>query len=84
MTRKGGPRLGADYRVRWAPIARRNTSITITPDLQAALQTYAAIYAETYGVEDPIAELVPAMITSFLESDRSFVRERDARLRGPK
>jgi hypothetical protein len=59
-------------------------SITITPDLQAALQAYAAIYAETYGVQEPIAELVPAMLLSFLESDRSFVRERDARLRGQK
>ena len=59
-------------------------SITITPDLQAGLQTYAAIYAETYGVEEPIAELVPAMLASFLESDRSYVRERDARHRGQK
>jgi hypothetical protein len=25
MTRKGGPRLGADHRVRWSPVARRNT-----------------------------------------------------------
>lgn len=57
-------------------------SMTITPDLQAALQAYAAIYAETYGIEEPIAELVPAMLASFLESDRSFVRERDARQRG--
>ncbi len=59
-------------------------SVTITPDLQAALQTYASIYAETYGVEEPIAELVPAMLASFLEGDRSFVRERDARQRGQK
>lgn len=58
--------------------------VTITPDLQAALQTYAAIYAETYGVDESIAELVPAMLVSFLESDRSFVRERDARRRGQK
>jgi len=59
-------------------------SITITPDLQAALQIYAVIYAEAYGVEEPIAELVPAMLASFLEGDRGFVRERDARLRGQK
>ncbi len=58
--------------------------ITITPDLQAALQSYASIYAEAYGVEEPIAELIPAMLTAFLESDRSFVREREARLRGQK
>ena len=59
-------------------------SVTITPDLLAALQTYAAIYAEAYGVEEPVAELVPAMLASFLESDRNFVRARDARRRGQK
>ena len=59
-------------------------TVTITPDLQAALQGYAAIYADTYGVEEPIAELVPAMLASFLEGDRSFVRERDARQRRQK
>lgn len=56
-------------------------AITITPDLQAALQSYAAIYAETYGVEEPVADLVPAMLAAFLESDRGFARERDARAR---
>ena len=30
-------------------------SITITPDLQAGLQDYAAVYAATYGVEEPVA-----------------------------
>ena len=59
-------------------------SITITPDLQTALQTYSAIYAETYGVEEPIAEQVPAMHASFLERDRNFVRAREARQRGQK
>lgn len=57
-------------------------SITITPDLQAALQDYATVYAAVYGVEEPVAELIPAMLAAFLESDRSFVRERGARLRG--
>jgi len=57
-------------------------SITITPHLQAALQDYAAVYAETYGVKESIAELVPAMLTAFLEGDRNFMRGRDARLRG--
>ncbi|MGN6621715.1 MAG: DUF2274 domain-containing protein [Sphingomonas sp.] len=57
-------------------------SISIAPDLQAALQDYAAIYTETYGVEEAIAELVPAMLAAFLESDRNFMRRRDARLRG--
>ncbi len=59
-------------------------SITITPDLQASLQDYAAVYAEPYGVEEPVVELVPAMLAAFLEGDRNFVRSRDARLRGRK
>ncbi|MHA6768852.1 DUF2274 domain-containing protein [Sphingobium ummariense] len=53
-------------------------TFTITPDLQAALQAYAAIYAETYGVEEPVAELIPAMLAAFLESDRGFTRLREA------
>ncbi|GFZ79647.1 MULTISPECIES: DUF2274 domain-containing protein [Sphingobium] len=53
-------------------------SITITPDLQAALQDYAAIYATTYGVQEPVAELIPAMLSAFLDSDRSFARIREA------
>lgn len=59
-------------------------AITITPDLQSALQVYAIIYAEIYGVEEPVADLVPAMLAAFLESDRGFVREREARLRSQK
>ncbi len=51
-------------------------AITITPDLQAELLAYAAIYAETYGVEEPIADLIPAMLSAFLDSDRSFARKR--------
>lgn len=51
-------------------------AITITPDLHQLLQDYAALYAAAYGREEPIAELIPAMLTAFLESDRSFARSR--------
>lgn len=57
-------------------------AITITPDLQAALNDYAAIYAQAYGREEPVTELIPAMLTSFLESDRNFVRARDDARKG--
>ncbi len=57
-------------------------SITITPDLQNALREYAALYAEAYGTEEPIVELIPAMLAAFLESDRNFVRAREAAQRG--
>ncbi|MFD1105450.1 MULTISPECIES: DUF2274 domain-containing protein [Sphingomonadaceae] len=51
-------------------------TISITPDLQAALNDYAKVYAETYGREEPVTELIPAMLASFVESDRAFSRSR--------
>jgi len=57
-------------------------AITITPDLQSALRVYAALYAQAYGAEEPVVELIPAMLAAFLESDRNFVRAREAALRG--
>lgn len=48
--------------------------VAILPDLHQALQDYAALYAQAYGQEEPIAELIPAMLASFLESDRAFAR----------
>lgn len=51
-------------------------AITVAPDLHQMLQEYAALYAETYGREEAITELVPAMLAAFLESDRSFIRSR--------
>jgi len=54
-------------------------AITITPDQQAALQAYAALYAETYGVEEPITELIPAMLGAFLDGDRAFSKTRSGR-----
>jgi len=51
-------------------------AITVTPDLHQLLQEYAALYAEVYGREEAITELVPAMLAAFLESDRSFLRAR--------
>ena len=49
-------------------------TLNITPDLQRALDDYAAIYAETYGHKAAVADLVPGMIAAFLESDRGFQR----------
>lgn len=54
-------------------------TITISPDLHQALGAYAEMYAETYGAAEPVQELVPAMLASFLESDRAFVLRRKKR-----
>lgn len=51
-------------------------TVAVLPDLHRALQDYAALYAQAYGHEEPIAELIPAMLASFLESDRVFQKAR--------
>lgn len=47
-------------------------SIAIMPDLADALAAYAALYREVYGREEPVAELIPAILANFLASDREF------------
>lgn len=51
-------------------------SLTISPELAASLGAYAEAYRDAYGREEPLTELIPAMLTCFLESDRAFVRGR--------
>jgi hypothetical protein len=53
-------------------------AITVTPDLHRALNDYAAIYNEAYGQSEPLAELVPHMLASFLASDRGFAKARES------
>jgi len=49
----------------------------VLPDLHQALQDYARIYAEAYGREEPVSELVPAILFAFLDSDRAFAKARE-------
>lgn len=51
-------------------------TISVMPDLHQALTDYAALYTKTYGRDEPVAELIPAMLGAFLESDRGFSRTR--------
>jgi hypothetical protein len=51
-------------------------SISLMPDLHQSLVDYAELYAKTYGRDEPIAELIPAILSAFLESDRTFTRAR--------
>lgn len=53
-------------------------TIAVLPDLHQALQDYARIYAEAYGREEPVSELVPAILSAFLESDRAFAKARES------
>lgn len=51
-------------------------AITVTPDLHQALQDYATLYANSYGREEPVSELIPAMLVAFLDADKAFARSR--------
>jgi hypothetical protein len=51
-------------------------NISLMPDLHQALTDYAALYAKSYGRDEPLTELVPAMLAAFLDSDRSFAQQR--------
>lgn len=54
-------------------------TISVPPDLNEGLLDYAALYAEVYGQSEPLQELIPAMLASFLENDRMFGRRRRSR-----
>ncbi|HEX4693646.1 DUF2274 domain-containing protein [Sphingomonas sp.] len=49
-------------------------TISVLPELHQRLGDYAALYAATYGANEPLAELIPAMLSAFLESDREFAK----------
>ena len=51
-------------------------TITVPPDLNAALNQYAQAYRATYGESESVAELIPYMLGSFLAGDRSFAKAR--------
>ena len=51
-------------------------TITLQPDLKKALDDYTEMYSRTYGANDPIAELVPFMLDSFLKADAGFKKGR--------
>ncbi len=52
-------------------------AITVTPDLDAALRDYMALYRSTYGDSAAtVADLIPAMLEAFLSSDKAFAKAR--------
>ena len=54
-------------------------TISVAPELNRALQAYAELYRETYGEAEPVAELIPYMLESFLSADRGFAKARRGR-----
>ena len=49
-------------------------TITINPELHQRLQSYAALYRDTYGTPEPVADLIPYMLDAFLNSDRTYTK----------
>lgn len=49
-------------------------TIAVSPELKADLDAYAAMYEESYGNAEPLSDLVPAMLSAFLGSDRAFIK----------
>lgn len=51
-------------------------SFLATPDLHQMLADYAALYRATYQAGADIADLVPAMLETFLAGDKAFAKAR--------
>lgn len=54
-------------------------TLHLPPELHQALVSYAALYEQSYGAAEPLQELVPAMLASFLDADKAFARQRAKR-----
>jgi hypothetical protein len=50
--------------------------ISVAPELHAALAAYADAYQAAYGRAESVAELIPFMLTAFIESDSGFRKVR--------
>ncbi|MEJ0024959.1 MAG: DUF2274 domain-containing protein [Rhizomicrobium sp.] len=53
-------------------------TITVSAELSASLQAYAATYREAYGDEEEVSELIPYMVEQFLAADRAFAKSQKA------
>lgn len=51
-------------------------TISVMPDMFDALTAYADAYEAAYGKREPLPDLIPAMLSVFIETDRAFARER--------
>ena len=51
-------------------------TISMPPELSQALGLYAELYRAAYGEAEPVQELIPAMLASFLASDRTFIQRK--------
>lgn len=57
-------------------------TVTLSAELKATLDRYAALHAQTYGERVDAAALVPHMLAAFMARDRAF-RRMGAKRTGP-
>lgn len=55
-------------------------AIRLSPELHRALADYSRVYAAVYGRKESVNDLVPAILASFLDSDRAFQTARRERV----
>lgn len=57
---------------------RETAKITFTAnaELKTTLQDYAEIYRQTYGGKETVADLIPFILESFINTDHGFKRAR--------
>lgn len=51
-------------------------TVSVMPDLFEALNAYADAYEAAYGRREAVPDLIPAMLSAFIETDRPFNRGR--------
>ena len=69
----------ATHILKIGPLPDRTPSkltVTIDPELNLDLTDYASVYAQTYGQNVKVADLIPSMLRALLDSDAGFKRAR--------
>ncbi|MEO0883021.1 MAG: DUF2274 domain-containing protein [Pseudomonadota bacterium] len=51
-------------------------SVPLTPDLKADLDDYTRAYRLAYGADVKVADIIPTMLRTFIDSDAGFKRAR--------
>lgn len=71
--------MNAPRKLRLGPLPKTDTvklSITLSVDLKAKLDRYAALHGELYGDPVDAGMLIPYMLEVFVAKDRAFKRGR--------
>ena len=58
-------------------------NIVLNPETHETMVDYARIYEEIYGSKESIEELIPFIITEFLDNDYTFKKARKFGVRPP-